>query len=293
MIFEAIDHIIIAVADLDAATTNYRSLLGRAPSWRGEHPSYGTHNTLFRLDNTYIELLAATPKAASPFAEMVREALGDRNERPFGLALAVADTRAAANFLRGRGLRVAEPADGEGVDQRSGRRRTWRNAFIDPATAGGLRLLLIQHTSPPHLLPRALSVADETSVAIGVDHVVIFTSEINATLRLWCGTLDVPERWRRDLPERGTRNVGLELAGLTIECIMRTDQSAGVVADRFWGLAYSVLNLEQAVGRRRAEGFEIDNPRTGLAPGTHVATVRWRGTPTLLIQRNLTAPSSA
>ena len=40
-----------------AAMDLYGRLLGRRPSWRGEHPGYGTANTLFRLDNTYLELL--------------------------------------------------------------------------------------------------------------------------------------------------------------------------------------------------------------------------------------------
>ena len=53
-----LDHVVIAVRDLDAATADYTALLGREPSWRGEHPKYGTQNTLFRIDNTYIELLA-------------------------------------------------------------------------------------------------------------------------------------------------------------------------------------------------------------------------------------------
>ena len=53
-----IDHIIIAVPDLTEASNDYSALLGRAPSWRGAHPDYGTANTLFKLDNTYIELLA-------------------------------------------------------------------------------------------------------------------------------------------------------------------------------------------------------------------------------------------
>ena len=53
-----IDHIIIAVHDLAEASADYCALLGRAPSWRGAHPDYGTANTLFKLDNTYIELLA-------------------------------------------------------------------------------------------------------------------------------------------------------------------------------------------------------------------------------------------
>ena len=50
----AIDHIILAVDDLDRATAEYSTLLGRLPSWRGTHPDHGTANTLFKLGNAYI-----------------------------------------------------------------------------------------------------------------------------------------------------------------------------------------------------------------------------------------------
>jgi catechol 2,3-dioxygenase-like lactoylglutathione lyase family enzyme len=282
---ETLDHIIVAVADLDAATAAYRTLLGRAPSWRGQHPDFGTRNTLFRLDNTYLELLAVMPKVDSPLTSMIRDALGDRIERPFGLAIGVSDLTAAVNLLRGRGLRIADPADGFGVDDRTGRRRTWRNAIIDPTTSGGLRLMLIQHTSPPHLLPHALPIADNAAVCLGVDHVVIFSTDLNASVQLWTDTFRLPELWRRDFPARGTRNVGIDLGGITIEVIMRADQLGTGIADRFWGLAYSVFDCQQTVTRLRAAGFEVDDPRTGLADRTRVATVRWQRTPTLLLQR--------
>ena len=61
----ALDHVVIAVADLETATSDYVALLGRAPSWRGSHPQYGTRNTLFRIDNTYLELLAPDRLARS------------------------------------------------------------------------------------------------------------------------------------------------------------------------------------------------------------------------------------
>jgi catechol 2,3-dioxygenase-like lactoylglutathione lyase family enzyme len=285
--FQAVDHIILAVADLDKATAEYRTLLGRAPSWRGNHPAYGTRNTLFRLDNTSIELLAADTETLSPRSKMLREALDGRPERPLGLAVAVSDLNAAVNLLRGAGLRATDPADGTGVDERSGRRRSWRNAWVDPTTSGGLRLLLIQHTSPPELLPRALPIADDASVCLRVDHVVIFTGDMNASLRLWNGAFRVPEQWRRDFPDRGTRNVGLELGEMTIELIMRAEQPPGTSVDRLWGVAYEVLDCDGAVARLRAAAVEVDEPRSGLAPGTRVATVRRRGTQTLLLTRQV------
>ena len=68
-----VDHIIIAVEDLEKTTQDYALMLGRAPSWRGTHPDYGSANTLFRVDNTYIELLAADGEGWA--GDMVRHVL--------------------------------------------------------------------------------------------------------------------------------------------------------------------------------------------------------------------------
>ena len=55
-----LDHLIIAVEDLDAAEENYTKIFGQLPVWRGEHKELGTSNSLFNFNNTYFELLAAT-----------------------------------------------------------------------------------------------------------------------------------------------------------------------------------------------------------------------------------------
>ena len=55
----ALDHLIIAVSDLDAAEENYTKIFGIKPVWRGEHKELGTENSLFNFQNTYFELLAA------------------------------------------------------------------------------------------------------------------------------------------------------------------------------------------------------------------------------------------
>ena len=56
---ERLDHLVIAVNDLDAAVESYTKLFGYGPSWRGVHEQLGTANALFPLDNTYLELLAS------------------------------------------------------------------------------------------------------------------------------------------------------------------------------------------------------------------------------------------
>ena len=69
----SLDHIVIAVRDLPAATDLYGRLLGRRPSWRGVHPGYGTANTLLRLDNTYLELLSPSGAASSTVMPLTRK----------------------------------------------------------------------------------------------------------------------------------------------------------------------------------------------------------------------------
>jgi len=58
--FNSLDHLIVAVEDLEKASQNYQLIMGALPVWSGEHISLGTSNTLFNFQNTYLELLSAT-----------------------------------------------------------------------------------------------------------------------------------------------------------------------------------------------------------------------------------------
>jgi len=82
----AIDHFIIAVADLAHATSPYSLLLGRHPSWQGSHPDQGKENTLFKLDNIYVELLATSGKGMA--ADLVNQLLKERGQCLGGLVFA-------------------------------------------------------------------------------------------------------------------------------------------------------------------------------------------------------------
>jgi catechol 2,3-dioxygenase-like lactoylglutathione lyase family enzyme len=290
MMLQAVDHLIVAVADLDGATADYEKLLGRAPSWRGRHPGQGTCNALFRLDNTYLELLAADAHADGPLNAAVSGLLKDRPERPFGLALQAADLTRAVETLRGRDVALTDPVAGEGIDERTGARRTWRNAVIDSTASRGLRIMLVEHTSPADRLPLAAPAVADASECRGVDHVVIFTGDLEATLGFWRHAFGLDERWRREFPERSTVNVGLLLGGITIECMMRSGQATRPNRDHLWGVAYAVADCERAAARIRSSGIAVDRARPGLAPRTHVATVRWDRTPTLVVDKLPRAP---
>ena len=123
-----IDHIIIAVSDLAEASAEYSALLGREPSWRGAHPDYGTANTLFKLDNTYIELLAADGDGMA--ADIVNGILGERGPCLGGLVFGTQDAQTFIAHARNAGLPVSDPMPGYGRNEQSGAERHWHNIFI-------------------------------------------------------------------------------------------------------------------------------------------------------------------
>lgn len=273
-----LDHVVVAVRDLEAATARYRAILGLRPSWRGVHPTYGTENVLFRLSNTYLELLAPAAQAEDVpgWSRELRARLEGEGEGLHALALGVRNVDVAVAQARHLGLAVSDPADGEGTDVESGARREWRNALIDPASTRGVRAFFIQHRSPPDALPLAQPEGDGASSARRVDHVVIACPDLEASLALWTESLSLQLAASRDLPERGTRLHFLRLGDTILELAGRLGEQAEVeeqapgASDTLWGVALEVDDLA-AAQRLRAAGVGARGPRPGRAPGTIVA----------------------
>ena len=48
---KTLDHLIVAVNDLEEAEQNYKKILGINPSWRGHHKEWGlpTHYLVFKI----------------------------------------------------------------------------------------------------------------------------------------------------------------------------------------------------------------------------------------------------
>jgi hypothetical protein len=81
-----LDHVLVAVEDLDAGGRWFEQAHGLASYAGGVHPGWGTANRIVPLGGSYIELIAAVAPAAreSPFGRRVLEA-GDR--KPLGWAV--------------------------------------------------------------------------------------------------------------------------------------------------------------------------------------------------------------
>ncbi|MEE9279094.1 MAG: VOC family protein [Myxococcota bacterium] len=282
--FDAFDHIVVAVRDLDAATADYAELLGRQPSWRGEHPARGTANTLFRFGNGYLGLIAAA--GTGPGADQVEKRLDAEGEGPMAIALATSDADACAKWLRERGIAAAEPEPGGGRDLDSGAERRWRSVRLPLEDTRGVFLFAMEHLSPAETLPHALAVGSEEAAVAGFDHVVIQTRDADASRALYGERLGIRLALDRSFERRGVRLLFFRIGGVTLELAGRLDAEPEPDADdRLWGIAYQVPDVDAARTRVHRAGFDVSETRSGNKPGTAVCTVadRTHGVPTLLI----------
>jgi catechol 2,3-dioxygenase-like lactoylglutathione lyase family enzyme len=255
--FVALDHVIVGVRDLDAAAADYAVLLGRAPSWRGEHPGRGTANALFRLENTYLELLAA------------------RDEGPLGFALRTEDSAGCARALRERGLSVGDAVAGEGREVATGAVRRWKTVLLPGDATRGILVFGIEHRSPLDALPLAKPTAGADAAISGVDHVVVRSESPDAAIHFYRDQLGLRLALDKSFEQWGARLLFFRVGGITVE-IAAPLPPVPTPGDRdsFWGISWRTPDLVATHARLAAAGVDVSELRPGRRPGTRVCTLR-------------------
>ena len=275
-----IDHIIIAVPALTEASTDYSTLLGRAPSWHGAHPDYGTANTLFKLNNTYIELLA--PQGEGMAADIINGILNTRGACLGGLVFGTESADEFISHARSQGLEASDPVPGHGIDEQTGTERRWRNMFWDPASARGIFSFCIEHDAGS-TLPEATP-HGEGAIA-GVDHVVVKTQSAEAAKIFYGDQLGIRLALEQDVPEWGGVQLFFRVSSMSIE-VIASDRAPE--QDELWGLALKTGDIETTHTRLTDSNVEVSDIRDGRKPGTRVCTAKSHslGVPTLLIEHS-------
>jgi methylmalonyl-CoA epimerase len=128
----AIDHVGIAVEDLDAAVERYRELLGAEPAHRERVEDQGVEEVLFAAGESFIQLLGALGPETP-----VGRYLAKRGPGMHHIAYRVDDIVAALDALHAQGARLID------ATPRPGSRGT-RIAFVHPASMGGVLVELVQ-----------------------------------------------------------------------------------------------------------------------------------------------------
>jgi len=284
---KAIDHIIVCVSDLEAATAQYETLLGRSVSLTGTHPDYGTANALFNLGNTYIELLS--PAGDGAFAESLRTHLKDKGEGLLGITLGTDDAEATSAEMQAKGLKASAPQPGEGHGP-DGSVRRWRNVFLPQEDVLGLFMFAIEHEPDTKLRALAAPVGAEDATLHEVDHVVVNTPDGDKAISLFRDAMGIRLALDRNAKQWGARMMFFRLGGITLEVIQRygDDKTPPMPKDapsEYWGMAFRAENVPAAQARLAAAGVNVSEVRKGRKPGTLVATVRDStcGVPTLIV----------
>jgi len=129
---EHIEHLGIAVRDLNTAIPLYEKLLGTACYKREEVESEGVITAFFLSGNNKLELLQAT-REDSPIAKFI----ANRGEGIHHVAFAVKDIHAEMARLRAAGFRLLNEEPKHGADNKL-------ICFVHPKDAGGMLMELCQ-----------------------------------------------------------------------------------------------------------------------------------------------------
>jgi methylmalonyl-CoA/ethylmalonyl-CoA epimerase len=127
-----LDHVGIAVADLEEAVAHYRRTLGLEPVHRERVEDQGVEEVLFRVGTSYVQLLGALGPQTP-----VGRFLASRGPGVHHVAYRVEDLAAALEHLRAEGVPLIDETP------RPGSRGT-TIAFVHPKGMGGVLVELVQ-----------------------------------------------------------------------------------------------------------------------------------------------------
>jgi methylmalonyl-CoA/ethylmalonyl-CoA epimerase len=137
--FTNLEHLGLAVHDLEAATALYTTLLGQAPYKKEHVASEAVDTVFFRVGGAKIELLAGT----SPDSAITKY-LGKKPEGIHHVAFEVTDIRAEMARLRAEGFVLLNEEPKPGADNKL-------VCFVHPKSAAGVLVELCQSiTAPDH-----------------------------------------------------------------------------------------------------------------------------------------------
>ena len=274
----SIDHLIIAVKDINDAEENYRKIFGMEPVWKGEHKALGTANVIFNFKNTYCELLSSNGDGLG--AELVNSAIEEQGDGLIGVVLGTNNIEESFSTLKKSGYLVTEPTEDEGIDNKTQKIRKWKNLFLPPELTRGIFSFIIEHTEGA--LPSLNKYPKATINKL--DHLVINTNDANGFINIYKDVFNIRLALDKVIEHWKSRMLFFRVNKTTIEVIERKNEDDS--QDNLWGLAWEVESIEEAYNRLISEGIDVTPIKEGLKENTLVATIKSHThyVPTLLIE---------
>ena len=274
----SIDHLIIAVKDINVAEENYRKIFGMEPVWKGEHKALGTANVIFNFKNTYCELLSANGDGLG--AALVNGAIEEQGDGLIGVVFGTNNIKESCSTLKKSGYLVTEPTEGEGIDNKTQKIRKWKNLFLPPELTRGIFSFIIEHSEGA--LPSLNKYPKATINKL--DHLVINTNDANGFINIYKDIFNIRLALDKVIEHWKSRMLFFRVNKTTIEVIERKNEDDS--QDSLWGLAWEVESIEEAYNRLISEGVDVTPIKEGLKENTLVATIKshTHNVPTLLIE---------
>ncbi len=138
-----LDHIIIGVYNLEAATAIFSEKLGLVASGGGIHATGGTANRIIVIGDTYLELIAVRAPAEVQQSMVERLAKG---EGYLNFVLTSNDIEADSAAMKQRGMSIIGPKKGS-LNAGNGRSRAWQRTDVERPDLTQHYPFLIQHDS--------------------------------------------------------------------------------------------------------------------------------------------------
>jgi catechol 2,3-dioxygenase-like lactoylglutathione lyase family enzyme len=181
--FRGIDHIVIAVHELDAAIQHYTD--AGFTVVRGGRHNIGTHNALIAFaDGAYIELIAfLNPVPGHPWHAALEKGGGIVD-----FCMQTDDLAADVELLRGAGATMGEPSPMT-RDRPDGYRVKWVLSIPAPPFSGQVPFLIKDETPRDERVPRERTHRNEAS---GLESVTVAVEDPGATSRFYARVLGRP-----------------------------------------------------------------------------------------------------
>jgi catechol 2,3-dioxygenase-like lactoylglutathione lyase family enzyme len=276
-VITGLDHVVVLVGDIKAASATYETLLARAPAW--QNSGDGADRVLFTLENMTLELMA--PSGFSVAADRIRNVIKLWGEGLASLCFRVGDIARAHRRLDRVALKPDPVAEMESRDAVSGAVLHWKRTRATTELTRGVRMFFLELAGerPPSAVTAAAPI-------LGLDHVVVSTQDPERAAALYGARLGLDMALDRSHQDWG-QLMFFRCGDLIVEVVKRPVAGADQGHDKLWGLSWRVADIEATRARLATAGIDVSEVRTGRKPGTRVMSVRdgTCGIHTLLLER--------
>ena len=179
-----IDHVLIAVRDLDAAKDTFERL-GFKVTPEGRHPGRGTSNRLVVFGGEYLELISVHDPEGDLFRPNLPSFLDER-EGLFIFSMGTPDVHGCARSVREAGVLITDPVKGSRQAADGSTAYSWTQAEIDPESMPGSQTFFIQHD---HTIEERYSEPPDptkhTNGVTGISSLSLAVRDSDAAARRW------------------------------------------------------------------------------------------------------------